>query len=600
MRVPGLVNRKQGSINVLNADRNTAIVFLCLLAMSACSEKYSDPNDPDILLINGNIITMGDDDPIVEAVSIRGNEIVAIGTTTEVTESAGPDTQIIDLGGLTVTPGLIDVHNHFAWGAFDEYFSLNLSYPTVTSIDGVLARIKEAVEARDPDEWIIGAEWDAGKLAEGRDISATDLDAVSPNHPVWLLHASAHYGVANSRALELAGISDSTNAPEGGVIGRDDEGNPTGILTDQAMNLIGEVAPAATTEQFDEATTHLIRQLNAEGITTLKDPEIDQRHWDAYKQIKSRGDLTVRVFALWGRPDTMADANELLERIAPITHPQSGSGDDHLISGGVKLYIDGSGTARTAWVYDEWNKNLSETDEGNFGLVYVDPEILFEQIRLFHNAGIHLGVHAIGDRAIDFTMDSYDKVISENPIYGLRHSIIHCNIPTDRAMDLMFKLQKSYDAGYPEIQPAFLWWIGDAYAANFGERRNPRVLPLNTFLERGIRWAASSDFNVSPFAPRYGLWASVARQTLLGTHGDHPWGTEESITVQNALKSYTTWASRQVFLEDKIGSIETGKYADIIVWDRDPYSVPTEELKEMKALLTLMNGEVVHRAAEFE
>ena len=343
MRVPGLVNRKQGSINVLNADRNTAIVFLCLLAMSACSEKYSDPNDPDILLINGNIITMGDDDPIVEAVSIRGNEIVAIGTTTEVTESAGPDTQIIDLGGLTVTPGLIDVHNHFAWRAFDKYFSLNLSYPGVTSIDDVLARIKEAVEVRDPDEWIIGAEWDAGKLAEGRDISATDLDAVSPNHPVWLLHASAHYGVANSRALELAGISDSTNAPEGGVIARDDEGNPTGILTDQAMNLIGEVTPAATTEQFDEATTHLMRQLNAEGITTIKDPEIDQRHWDAYKQIQSRGDLTVRVFALWGRPDTMADANELLERIAPITHPQSGSGDDHLISGGVKLYIDGSG-----------------------------------------------------------------------------------------------------------------------------------------------------------------------------------------------------------------------------------------------------------------
>ncbi len=271
-----------------------------------------------------------------------------------------------------------------------------------------------------------------------------------------------------------------------------------------------------------------------------------------------------------------------------------------MISGGVKIYIDGSGTARTAWVYDEWNRNLTETDEGNFGLTYLEPDILFEQIRLFHKAGIHLGVHAIGDRAIDFTMDAYDKVLYETPVYGLRHSIIHCNIPTDHAMDLMFKLQNSYDAGYPEVQPAFLWWIGDAYAANFGIKRNSRVLPLKTFLDRGIKWAASSDYNGAPFAPRYGLWASVARQTLFGTHGDHPWGTAESISVQDALKSYTTWAARQVFLEDKIGSIEAGKYADLVVWDRDLYSVPTEKLKEMKALFTLMNGEVVYRAAEFQ
>ena len=585
---------------MLNADHCPAAVLLCLLALSACGEKASDPNDPDLLLVNGRIITMDDDDSIVEAVSIRGNKIVALGQTSKVKKFAGPDTQIIDLGSLTVTPGLIDVHNHFAWGAFDEYFSLNLSYPGVTSIEDVLARIEDAVEVHSPGEWIIGAEWDAGKLAERRDISASDLDKVSPDNPVWLLHTSAHYGVANSQALAIADITDATIDPDGGVIARDSTGRPTGILADQAMNLIGEVTPAVTAEQFDEATTHLIGQLNAEGITTIKDPEIDQRHWDAYKQIRSRGDLKVRVFVLWGRPDTIDDARELLKRISPITDPQRGSSDDQLISGGVKIYIDGSGTARTAWVYDEWNRNLSETDEGNFGITYAEPDVLFEQIRLFHKAGIHLGVHAIGDRAIDFTMDAYDRVLQETPSYGLRHSIIHCNIPTDRAMDLMFKLQNSYDAGYPEVQPAFLWWIGDAYAANFGTGRNPRVLPLKTFLNRGIKWAASSDYNVSPFAPRYGLWASVARQTLLGTHGYHPWGTTESITVHDALKSYTSWAARQVFLEDKIGTIEAGKYADLVVWDRDPYAVPTEELKDMKALLTVMNGEIVHRATEFK
>ena len=177
---------------------------------------------------------------------------------------------------------------------------------------------------------------------------------------------------------------------------------------------------------------------------------------------------------------------------------------------------------------------------------------------------------------------------------GLRHSIIHCIIPTDRAMDLMVKLQSEFDAGYPEIQPACLWWIGDAYAGNFGPERSPRVLPMKSFLKRGIQWAGSSDYNVSPFAPRFALWAAVERETMFGTHDENPWGKDESIGVMHALRSYTRWAAHQVFLEDKIGSIEVGQYADIVVWNRNPLTVQTEEVKEMKALLTLMNGDVVY------
>ena len=579
------------------AGRFLALEFLCLLALSGCDQPAPDPNDPDLLLVNGKIITMDESDSIVEAISIRDAKIVARGTTAHVKRFAGPNTQIIDLNGLAVTPGLVDVHNHLAWGAADEVFSLTLSYPEVTSIEDILGKIEVAVEKLGPGEWVIGSEWDAGKLVERRDMTASDLDDVSPDNPVWLLHTSAHYGVANSSALARANITKNTPNPDGGVIVRDAAGNPTGILTDQAMSLIGDITPPTTAAHFDEATTQLIGQLSAEGITTIKDPEIDERHWKAYTQVQSRGELSVRVFVLWRAPDTIEDAKTLLSRIAPFTDPVNRSGDDQLISGGVKIYVDGSGTARTAWVYDEWNINFSETDRGNFGLTYVEPDVLLEQIRLFHTAGIHLGIHAIGDRAIDFTMDAYDKVLAEHPVLGLRHSIIHCNIPTDRAMDLMFRLQNSYDAAYPEVQPAFLWWIGDAYAGNFGARRNPRVLPLKTFLERGIKWGSSSDYNVSPFAPRYGLWAAVARQTLFGTYGPQPYGTEESISVRDALKSYTTWAAHQVFLEDKIGSIEAGKYADVVVWDRDPLTVSTDELRDMKALLTLMNGKVVHRDA---
>jgi predicted amidohydrolase YtcJ len=347
-------------------------------------------------------------------------------------------------------------------------------------------------------------------------------------------------------------------------------------------------------EDFVRAVSERVGFLNAEGITTIKDPEIDQRHWDAYKTINENGDLTVRVFALWRVPDTMAEARELLQHIGPILNPGGDAVD--LISGGVKIYIDGSGTARTAWMYDDWNENFTDVDEGNKGLTYLETDLLLAQIRLFHDAGVHIGTHAIGDRAIDFTLDSYDRVLTDKPTAGLRHSIIHCNLPTAHAMDLMVKLQRDYDAAYPEVQPAFLWWIGDVYAGNFGAERSPQVLPLRTFQERGIKWAGSSDFDVSPYAPRYALWAASAREAMLGTYGENPWGTDESISVHDTLRAYTINAARQVFLEQKVGSIEEGKLADIVVWDRDLYSIPVSELKEVKPVLTLMNGEVVYRA----
>ena len=292
----------------------------------------------------------------------------------------------------------------------------------------------------------------------------------------------------------------------------------------------------------------------------------------------------------------MEEASALLRQIRPFTDPASEDGSKLVVSGGVKIYIDGSGTARTAWVYDDWNLESSGIDEGNTGLTYLEPDVLFDQIKLFHDAGIHIGTHAIGDRAIDFTMDAYDRVLADTPIAGLRHSIIHCNLPTEHAMDLMQKLQRDFDAGYPEVQPAFLWWIGDVYAGNFGPERSLRVLPLRTFEERGIRWAGSSDFDVSPYAPRHALWAATVRQTMLGTFGSSPWGTDESVSVHDTLRAYTATASRQVFLENEIGTLEVGKRADLVAWDRDLYAIQPDELKEVRAILTLLDGKIVFEA----
>ena len=570
------------------------LVAALVLSLSACGQQQADKVPPDLILFNAHVATMDAADSIAQAVAVSGNSITAVGAAAAILEFAGPQTELIDVGGNTITPGIIDTHNHFAWGALDESSPLNIEYPAVTSIQDIREQVRLAAARLGEGEWVVGSRWDAGKLLERRDMSAADLDSVSPDNPVWLLHTSAHYGVANSRALELAGIDAGTPDPDGGVIARDDNGNPTGILTDQAMALVAEITPPVSAEDFVSAVSERVGFLSAEGITTIKDPEIDQRHWDAYKAISENGNLSVRVFVLWRVPDTMAEARELLLRITPIMNPGGDAAD--LISGGVKIYIDGSGTARTAWMYDDWNENFTDVDEGNKGLTYLETDLLLAQIRLFHDAGVHIGTHAIGDRAIDFTLDSYDRVLADNPTPGLRHSIIHSNLPTEHAMDLMVKLQRDFDAAYPEIQPAFLWWIGDAYAGNFGSERSLQVLPLRTFQERGIKWAGSSDFNVSPYAPRYALWAASAREAMLGTYGDNPWGTDESISVHDTLRAYTIVAARQVFLEDKVGSIEEGKLADIVVWDRDLYSIPVEELKEVQPVLTLMNGEVVYRA----
>ncbi|RLA32613.1 MAG: hypothetical protein DRR11_07830 [Gammaproteobacteria bacterium] len=568
------------------------VLMLCL---AACGQQSSDTIAPDLILVNAHVVTMDAADSIAQAIAVRGDRITAVGTEQMIRPLAGPQTELIDVGGNTVTPGLIDTHNHFAWGALGKTSPLNIEYPAVTSIEDIKEQVRLAAANLKSGEWIIGSRWDAGKLLEQRDLTAADLDDVSPDNPVWLLHTSAHYGVANTKALELAGIDAGTPDPNGGVIARDDEGNPSGILADQAMALVADLTPPVSVEDFVRAVSERVGFLNAEGITTIKDPEIDQRHWDAYKTINENGDLSVRVFALWRVPDTMAEARELLQHIRPIMN-RGGDAVD-LISGGIKIYIDGSGTARTAWMYDDWNENFTDVDEGNTGLTYLETDLLLAQIRLFHDAGVHIGTHAIGDRAIDFTLDSYDRVLTDKPTMSLRHSIIHCNLPTAHAMDLMVKLQRDYDAAYPEVQPAFLWWIGDVYAGNFGAERSRQVLPLRTFQERGIKWAGSSDFDVSPYAPRYALWAASAREAMLGTYGENPWGTDESISVHDTLRAYTINAARQVFLEQKVGSIEEGKLADIVVWDRDLYSIPVSELKEVKPVLTLMNGEVVYRAS---
>ena len=565
----------------------------------ACCVSCDANEVADIVLLNGRVLTMAETETVAQAVAVGGDRIVAVGTNDEIETWIGRETVRIDLAGRAVTPGLIDSHVHFANGGTNRLTQLDLSYPNVESIGDVQGMIAEQAGRLAADEWVQGGGWDEGKLEELRYIYASDLDDVSQSRPVWLRHTMGHYGVANSRALQLAGITSETPDPPGGTIDRTADGLPTGVLKESAQRLVSRLIPPATSEQRREGIRTLATAFNAECMTGGKDPGISGAVWQDYKAVQADGDLTVRIFALWGARDgTLEDIRSYADSLATFTRPYETTGDDHLIAGGVKLYIDGSGGARTAWLYDDWNRELTGTDSGNRGYPTMDPAELRQRFRAYHDAGLHVSIHSIGDRAIDWTVDTFVEALEATPTRGLRHGIIHSNIPTDRALDVMAGLQRDWDAAYPEPSPTFTWWIGDTYAGNFGPQRAQRLNPFASFRERGMIWASGSDYYVTPFPARYGVWASVARQPLLGVYGERPYGVDESVDVMTALKSFTLWGAHQMFMEDKIGSIEAGKYADLAIWDRDPSAVPTAELQDMSCDMTIFNGDIVFDRAD--
>jgi predicted amidohydrolase YtcJ len=585
---------------MLTAGMWCRVLLMAALGACACANAGEIPPAAaaDLILFNGRIITVDSDDSVVEALAIKNHRILAVGSDEDIQALAGRNTRRIDLQGFAATPGLLDAHAHFARGGTYLLNALDLSYPDVRNVDHIVRLVAEQAKKVEAGAWIEGRGWDEGKLADRRYVYAKDLDPVTPEHPVYLSHTMGHYGVANGVAMKMANITRDTPDPPGGTIDRDAHGEPTGVLKETAQMMVRRLIPPVDAGRLRQGIRHMAASFNREGMTGLKDPGIDRAVWDAYQSVLDEGRLTVRVFALWRVGDTVEQARDLLERIAPFTRPYISPGDGHLVSGGVKLLIDGSGGARTAWLYDDWNKDFEGQDVGNRGYPVHDLDVLGQQIRMFHDAGIHIGVHAIGDRAIDWLVDHYVTILRENPVHGLRHSVIHANIPTDHALQAMSGLQARFDAGYPEPSATFMWWIGDTYAGNFGPQRSLRLNPFRTYLERGIRWAGGSDYGVTPFPARFGLWASIARETLLGTYGRHPYGTEQSIDIREALRSYTLWSARQIFLEDAIGSLEPGKLADIAVWDRDPYTVATGQIKEMQCVMTLFDGEIVYHAAD--
>jgi len=562
-----------------------------------CTATAASPSAraPDLILAHGTVLTVDRDDSVVQAVAVRDGKVLTTGSDAVVLALGGPRTRVIDLRGRTATPGLIDNHAHIAADGVASITQIDLS--DTSNIPEIVERVRAKTAQMKPGEWIHGHGWDEGKLQEHRYVTAADLDPATPNNPVWLEQVTSHYGVANTYALRLAKVSDSTPDPPAGTIDRDGTGHVTGVLKENAATeLVTALIPPPTPKQWRQGVLKIFDLLHREGMTGYKDPYDTQPMWDAYRSLLDAGQLTMHVCVLWYGGTTLESAEQVLKKVQSLPRPPHSLGDGRLVSCGVKLVMDGSGGGRTAWMYQEWHKNGNEIDHGNRGYPYEDPAVYREMVRLFHQAGIHVGTHAIGDRAIDWVVDTYAEVEHEKPLRGLRHAIIHTNLPTEHAIDIMAMLQNQYDAGYPEMQPSFMWWLGNSYAGNLGAERAAHLEPLKTLLARGVQWSGGSDFSVTPVAARYGIWAAVEREAFKSQYGTHPFGTAEGVDVHAALRAFTVAAARQLFLEGRIGSLEPGKEADIAVWDRNMYTVPASELKDIRCEMTFFHGKVVYEA----
>lgn len=546
-------------------------LLFSFLLFSACSNQ----TETGFIYHNVNGYTlMNSELHQFEALAVVDGKIVATGTDEEILNTYS-DFEQFNGKGKTMLPGLIDAHAHVMGLGIQE---LDVNVVGIESLDETLQVIEEFAAEHPDREWITGRGWNQVLWQENEFPTASDLDEVVLGRPVFLTRIDGHAGWANSMAMELAGIDQTTEDPTGGRIIRDDDGEATGIFIDAAMNLIGTSIPEITEEDSQEALQLAMEEMSKHGLTSVHDAGIDQKTWNLYTQTADNDELITRIYAMISGTGNTFDA---LSDNGPI----NSYAGDMLSLRSVKLYSDGALGSRGAAMLDDYSD-----DPGNRGLLFHTQEEMNQMLMKGASQGYQMNVHAIGDAGNRQVLDGFEYLEKElGDQDNLRHRIEHAqvvaleDIPRFQELNLIASMQPTHATsdmnmaedrvGSERIQGAYAW---------------------QEFLDQSTVIAAGSDFPVENVNPFYGLYSAVTRKD----HGGMPpggWYSEQSLSRIEALRAFTIDAAYAAHQEQLIGTLEPGKWADFIVIDRDFLNVPASEIWQTEVLETWIAGEKVYQ-----
>lgn len=565
-------------------------LFLVSIVLFSCSDKELPV--AATILKNGNIYTVDENNMKAEAIAILGDRILDVGTSADMEKYKGENTKIIDLKGKTLTPGFIEGHGHFMGLGYNE---LNLDLMDVKSYDELVERVEEAVANAKPGEWIVGRGWHQSKWDNTNEKmikgfqTHDKLSAVSPDNPVYLRHASGHAGMANTKAMEIAGVLQMSKENlteeevEGGEVIRDELGNPTGIFNERAMTLITKNIPENTEERDRQALQLAIEASWRNGITSFHDAGVGREIIDLYKKYKEEGKLGVRLYVML----TGFDKELLAEWYEK--GPEIDTMDNLLTIRSVKLNCDGALGSRGAWLLDEY------TDRpGHFGMPTLPMEFVAETSKDGLEHGFQVCAHAIGDRANKEILDRYENAFKENGNVGdVRYRIEHAQHlhPDDIPRFGELKVIPAMQAVHMSSDRP---WAID----RLGEKRIVEGAYMwQALIQSGAVLVNGTDVPVEPVDPLASFYASVSRKTLAGTP-EGGYEPEQKLTREQALKSYTWNAAYGAFEENVKGSIEKGKLADFTVFSDDIMTIPENDILTTKVAMTIVGGEVVYENEE--
>jgi predicted amidohydrolase YtcJ len=524
-----------------------------------------------VLLTNARIYTLDAADRVVDTLVVRDGRIAFAGRRGDINAGVGEET--LDLGGRAVLPGLVDAHGHLMHLARAR---LSFDCRGLGSEEEIARRVGERAAGRPRGEWITGRNWDQNLWPGRRFPGKATLDRVAPDHPVALVRIDGHATWANSAALAAGGIERATADPPGGVIARDADGTPNGLLIDTAQRLLQAVEPRPSDAQFDRAVRECIGDCLAVGLTGIHEMGAELYALASYRRLLERGDFPFRNYvAVAGRSASTWDH---YRQRGPET-----MGDGRIVVGALKLLADGALGSRGAALHDAYCD-----DPGNSGLVLV-PGDEVERLTLEGTArGFQLCVHAIGDRANTLVLDAFERALARTPRPDHRLRVEHAQILTDRDVPRFARL-----GVLPSMQATHctsdMAWAGE----RLGPERLRGAYAWRSLLATGVRIAGGSDFPVESPNPFHGIHASVTRRPR---SGENPgWQPEQRMTRAEAVRSFTTWnafASRQ---EATLGSLETGKAADLVVLSDDVFACPEERIAEIRPVLTIVGGDIVYR-----